>query len=153
LQAGALLVSRDQSNSPIVEPDFDGVTVNVLARFDQSRIVIFASNDLWRAEHAAILVELVEAIGEHGRNQGELMPDIAMNADRCSYHLICSGRFLHGRGFHVTVRQAVGLPDDQQLEMSNESAQADRHGHTRLRFLLIEFAFHRCQPASLRVMA
>jgi hypothetical protein len=58
----AILVSWDQSNSPVLEPDFNGMAVNVLARLDQGRIVILACDDLRRAVHAAILVELVEAV-------------------------------------------------------------------------------------------
>jgi hypothetical protein len=37
----------------------------------------------------------------------------------------------------------MALPYEQHREACNESAQAERHGHKRLRFLLVELAFHR----------
>lgn len=62
------------------------MAVNVLARLDQGGIVILARDDVRRAVDVAILVDLVEAIGDHGNTQVELPLDAAMQ--RADFHII-----------------------------------------------------------------
>ena len=49
--------------------------------------------------------------------------------------------------FCSTAGSISGSPYEQHCKADNECGQTDCHGHERLRFLFVEFAFHR-QPAS-----
>src|SRR4051812_44326796 len=60
-----LPVRRDKADPTITSPDFDRVSVKVLACFDQHRIVILALDDFRRANDVAPPIQFIESIVDH----------------------------------------------------------------------------------------
>lgn len=61
----ALLIRRDPSDALVVSPDFDGAAIDMLARFDQNRIVVLALDDHRRTGYPALSIQPVQSIGKH----------------------------------------------------------------------------------------